>query len=179
MSQKLNEFCQSAITPDITKPEDYQRYIDRLKTGKLTREENPLSHCCAMTVAYEPDTRRILVVNHKKAKSWIFPGGHIESDELPSETALREATEEIGLSNSETSLVGPFGAQVLDINNPPQVCREHYDIFYAVATNPTAVSINMREFLSFDWLSIDSAMERIKMKYYRDALDKFVKFMKW
>jgi 8-oxo-dGTP diphosphatase len=179
VSVKLSKFYKQVLTPEITTPEDYQRFISKLKTGKLIRKENPLSHSCAIALAFDAHTKRILVVHHKKAQSWIFPGGHIEPDELPTDSAIRELEEEIGLSQAETVLVGPFGAQVLDINNPPQICREHYDIFFGISTDPKTVSVNMKEFLGFEWLSIDDAKEKIKMEYYKDALNKFVKFMDW
>jgi len=40
---------------------------------------------------------KVLLLKHKKMNSWLAPGGHVEPDELPHETALRETKEETGL----------------------------------------------------------------------------------
>ena len=143
MVEMLNQFYSRAITSSITTPDDYRRFSDRLRLGNLTRTENPLSHSCAMLIAYDVYTKKVLIVNHKKAHSWIFPGGHIEVDELPTTTVLREAKEEIGISVKEGELIGPFGAQVLDINNPPQTCREHFDIFFGAGIKPSDIKVNI------------------------------------
>lgn len=38
----------------------------------------------------------VLLLKHKKAGIWLQPGGHIDDNELPNETALREVEEETG-----------------------------------------------------------------------------------
>src|ERR1039458_3925150 len=40
---------------------------------------------------------RILLIHHRKLDKWLPLGGHIELDEDPEQTALREAKEESGL----------------------------------------------------------------------------------
>lgn len=43
-------------------------------------------------------TGRVLLVHHNTMNLWVFPGGHIDPDEAPHETAVREAREETGLT---------------------------------------------------------------------------------
>jgi len=45
----------------------------------------------------------VLLRMHDKYKTWFAPGGHVELDEDPSEAAIREAYEEVGL---KVALVG-------------------------------------------------------------------------
>ena len=40
---------------------------------------------------------RFLMIKHKKIGKWLPPGGHVEENELPHETALREVHEETGI----------------------------------------------------------------------------------
>jgi 8-oxo-dGTP pyrophosphatase MutT (NUDIX family) len=40
---------------------------------------------------------KVLLLEHKKIASWLPPGGHVEENELPNETAVREVKEETGL----------------------------------------------------------------------------------
>ena len=175
----LVESYKEIIKPGIISQADNQRFQERLKAGNLTKKENPTSHCCTLFVVYDPLYKNILVTHHKIAKSWFFPGGHIEPGESPQQAAIREAGEEVGLTITETDLVGPFGIQTLDINNPPQVCREHYDFFFGIPAKPETVAVNMEEFLGYDWLTVEQTKKRVTMPYYLKALDKFISFMKW
>lgn len=174
----LIESYEEIIRPDIISQSDNQKLIARLKEGKLTKKENPLSHCCTLFVVYDPSDKKILVTHHKIAKAWFFPGGHIEPGETPPQAAAREAGEEVGLPVTEADLVGPFGIQTLDINNPPQVCREHFDYFFGIPTKKEEVRVNMEEFLGYDWLTAEQTKERVTMPYYLSALDKFTRFVK-
>lgn len=59
-----------------------------------------------MTMVYDGD--RILVMNRVK-KDWpglTFPGGHVEADELFTESAIREMKEETGLVVKNLEYVG-------------------------------------------------------------------------
>jgi len=40
---------------------------------------------------------RVLLIKHKRLQRWMPPGGHIDPDEAPEETAKRECKEETGL----------------------------------------------------------------------------------
>lgn len=40
---------------------------------------------------------KVLLVNHVKLGVWLYPGGHIEDNETPDETVVREVKEETGL----------------------------------------------------------------------------------
>jgi 8-oxo-dGTP pyrophosphatase MutT (NUDIX family) len=48
--------------------------------------------------AFIIDSRnRVLLLWHKRMQRWMPPGGHIDPDELPEDTAVRECKEETGL----------------------------------------------------------------------------------
>lgn len=49
--------------------------------------------------------RSTLLLLHRKMDMWLPPGGHVEPNELPTETAVREVREETGLT---VELVGPL-----------------------------------------------------------------------
>jgi 8-oxo-dGTP diphosphatase len=40
---------------------------------------------------------KVLLIYHKKLNVWLYPGGHIEENENPDETLLREVKEETGI----------------------------------------------------------------------------------
>jgi len=47
--------------------------------------------------AYIVHKNRVLLRMHDKYHNWLPPGGHVEPDEDPTQTAVREAKEEVGL----------------------------------------------------------------------------------
>ncbi|MEK6896397.1 MAG: NUDIX domain-containing protein [Nanoarchaeota archaeon] len=40
---------------------------------------------------------KLLLIHHAKLNIWLPPGGHIESNEIPDDAALREIEEETGI----------------------------------------------------------------------------------
>ncbi|MFP4515115.1 MAG: NUDIX hydrolase [Parcubacteria group bacterium] len=56
---------------------------------------NVLKHFTASALIVE--NNKVLLVYHKKLDVWLYPGGHIEENENPDETLLREVKEETGL----------------------------------------------------------------------------------
>lgn len=90
---------------------------------------------------------KVLLRRHDKYKIWIGPGGHIELDEDPTQAAVREAKEEVGL---DIKLVDEyFDKRKLALNNkkselmPPRFLHrhhtsdthEHVDLVYFATTD--------------------------------------------
>jgi 8-oxo-dGTP diphosphatase len=61
---------------------------------KSSRHAIP-SHFTASGVVVQDG--HILLVHHKRIGAWVPPGGHIEPDEMPEETVVREILEETGV----------------------------------------------------------------------------------
>ena len=59
----------------------------------------------------------ILMINHRKQRVWLPPGGHVEGNELPDDAVLREIFEETGVR--ARIIPGGHGLSVADEN-----CRE-------------------------------------------------------
>jgi len=58
---------------------------------------------CSSIFVINPETKKILLVKHREFKKWVQPGGHLEHNETPEETAVREVYEETGI---KVKLVG-------------------------------------------------------------------------
>lgn len=67
----------------------------------------------------------VLLRFHDKHDAWLPPGGHVELDEDPTETAVREAKEEVGL---DIRLVGETLPDLADGDKevlPPRFINRH------------------------------------------------------
>ncbi|MGB4965971.1 MAG: NUDIX domain-containing protein [Microgenomates group bacterium] len=179
MDKKLQEHLLNVITPEIIDSFELDRFVNRIKKGDLLRETNPISHCCAMIVVYDSINRKVFAVNHRKAGMWLFPGGHIESNELPKENVVREIKEELGLDIAIADIKGPFGLQIIDIENPRTTCKEHYDCFYVLEKPDQEMVVDERESSDSGWFTIPEVLEKIADSYYKRSVEKFVTFMGW
>ena len=89
---------------------------------------------CASVFVVNPVDKKILLCHHQRFNRWVQPGGHIEDNELPEETALRETYEETGVRVKllgerfprEDDFIRPFGIQ----RNRGKDGSLHVDITY-------------------------------------------------
>lgn len=166
----LKNQLQELLTPQLfLAPHEYNAFLALVNKGKLTKKENPVSHCDVMFVPFNPKNQKIFIVNHKKAKQWIVPGGHIEEGELLEDAVKREIQEELGLTLTE--IEPPFLCSVITIHNEGQPCKTHYDIWYRLPTTKK-VSAEMREFNETRWVTLQEAKKLIKHRTYLEALKK-------
>ncbi len=97
-----------------------------------------------------------LLLHHAKLDRWLQPGGHIDdTDNTPSDGALREAMEETGLPG--LLLADPVLFDV-DVHTIPQrldeVAHLHYDVRYLVVAKNSSVTLS-HESLGFRWIALD------------------------
>jgi 8-oxo-dGTP pyrophosphatase MutT (NUDIX family) len=71
--------------------------------------EEEIAKKCASCFVIDDD--KILLIYHKKFDKYIQPGGHIEGDEEPYQTAIREVFEETGVT-IEINDRSPFNIEI-------------------------------------------------------------------
>ena len=120
-------------------------------------------HFTATTYLIDKINKRTLLHFHAKLQTYLPPGGHIEKNETPDEAALREITEETGLTQVEFIEFSPLQPGNMDHRSeilpmPYILLKEeiedlhfHLDwIFYAY------IDPSHREFDSgFRWFTMD------------------------
>jgi 8-oxo-dGTP pyrophosphatase MutT (NUDIX family) len=61
---------------------------------------------------------RVLLVQSTETGKWMIPGGSVDPQEQPADTAVRELWEETGLLIELTALVGVYGGPELHVRYP-------------------------------------------------------------
>lgn len=111
-------------------------------------------HLTATTAVLSNDGKQVLLTLHPKAGMWLPMGGHCEpSDESLAAVALREATEESGISGLEL-LAGPLALDRHEVwCHPPR--SWHLDVEYAAVAPPGAHAVISDESLDLRWFPVD------------------------
>jgi 8-oxo-dGTP pyrophosphatase MutT (NUDIX family) len=110
---------------------------------------------------------KTLLIKHKKLGVWLNPGGHIEENETPEETALREVKEETGLdveiiedksknkikTNRAFEKILPFSIMYEFVNYKTGM-HEHFDMIYLVRPmNSVEIKPDYGEVTEIGWFS--------------------------
>jgi ADP-ribose pyrophosphatase YjhB (NUDIX family) len=91
---------------------------------------------------------KVLLRKHDKYKMWLSPGGHVELNEDPTEAAIREVKEEVGLSISLAGMPKNYqdASDGKDLISPKFMNRhhvnathEHISLVYFATADSTAI----------------------------------------
>lgn len=126
----------------------------------------PISRLFCVTVyVFNADGTKCLMLDHRKLKKWMPPGGKIDPNELPDHAAIRETFEETGVkitllgqrSSVPTGLMRPEGIQLSEVI-PGKL--EHIDlIYYAQVIGDATPVLNEQESTDVRWFAIEEVLE--------------------
>lgn len=102
----------------------------------------------------DPSRTRLLMIFHRGLGRWLPPGGHVDPDEFPADTVLREVWEETGIEArhdgqrgldlqlngaTEAQLPTPFAtaAQLIPAS-PKDIEHIHMDLMYLLIADDAA-----------------------------------------
>lgn len=113
-------------------------------------------HLTASAVVLDSTGTQVLLTLHPRVGRWLQLGGHCEpSDASLAEAALREATEESGMSGlviGET----PVHLDVHPITCSLGVPTRHFDVRYVVHAPPGAKPVRSEESHDLRWWPVDA-----------------------
>lgn len=158
-----NSICDSQET--------YDAYLQKMKDGLPTRDENPQFHFCVYFLPFNSENKKVFIIHHKKSGLWLSPGGHIDKGETLLEALNREINEELGVKDFFKKEQLPFLLTITPIENRIQPCKAHYDIWYLAPTDGTNFNIDPAEFHDVKWLTIDEARKIVTDKANVKALE--------
>lgn len=106
---------------------------------------------------------KVLLLQHDKLGKWLQPGGHIEGEELPHQTAKREVKEETGVTTRfqdtpeisydepAADLPQPFNVNAHEINEG----HWHCDFAYKLHVESTGEATHADEHQGTKWFTED------------------------
>jgi len=138
-----------------------RRYVTHLRERPdgMTRACFP-DHVTAGVLVLHPDRDRVLLNLHRKARRWFHFGGHCEpADTTLADVALREGTEESGLSslrmNPEPAQLSEHTVEFCD----PRGAVQHLDVRYVALAAPQEDHATSEESLDVRWWPLDGLPE--------------------
>ncbi len=121
---------------------------------RRAKPATPERHLVSYVVMVDPDDGSALLVDHINARLWLPPGGHVEPGEHPTDTARREAHEELGI---DSVLVEPSGRpSFVTVTRTGGIDAGHTDVslwFLLVGHRHMRLRIDVREFNEARWWS--------------------------
>jgi 8-oxo-dGTP pyrophosphatase MutT (NUDIX family) len=109
-------------------------------------------HLTASGVVVDAARRRVLVLQHRKLRRWLQPGGHADGDHELAGVALKEAHEETGIDDLAV-LVPAIDLDVHDVDHGDSLgAHRHLDLRFLVAAPPGAVEHGNYESTALRWV---------------------------
>ncbi len=127
---------------------------------RIEKPDKPPKHLVSYFVLIDPDQNSLLLVDHIKAQLWLPPGGHVEVNEAPCDTVVRELHEELNkeaifLRNNDK----PF---FVTVNETGGLTPGHVDVslWYLVRGNAEEFLLyDKGEFNDIEWFTFDEVLE--------------------
>lgn len=127
---------------------------------RIEKPDKPPKHLVSYFVLLDLNRKKLLLVDHIKAQLWLPTGGHVEPDENPQETVIREANEELGLVAQFLPEVGPIPL-FLTSTVTVGLTAGHTDVslWYILSGDSSrSIDFDTTEFNDIHWFDIDEIL---------------------
>lgn len=172
MKQKLIQLLEE-LKPKTSFPADVERAFRKLqRSDTYTREDGETEHFCSFIVPIHKASGSVFVGHHIKADDWIPPGGHIEPNEDPLETVIRECGEELQYIPTPEQ-IKVFEFTIIPIVPPRETCTAHFDFWFAVdVPDKIPFKYDRGEFHDAGWFTFEEAQAKLSRhrQYYNPIL---------
>ncbi len=155
---QITQIIEQIVPLDQEEKKHKQFVFEWINSGaelfRIQKPATPRTHLVSYFVPIDEDQGKILLVHHKKANLWLPPGGHVDSNEHPKQTVIREMEEEL-FTKAKFHLELPIFLTVTETVND---LNPHTDVslWYLVkGDSSTVYSYDEREFYKVKWFSID------------------------
>ena len=123
---------------------------------RTAKPDVPNMHLVSYFVVLDEGRLELLLVAHRKAGLWLPTGGHVEADEDPWQTVVRECREELDVTAEPSRIAGdrPFFLTVSRTRGP----GTHTDVslWYVVGLARSSIkSFDHNEFDDIRWVHVE------------------------
>ena len=158
MRDRIGEII-SAIEPlDEIEREHRDSTIEWIRSGvpifRTIKPDVPPKHLVSYFALVDERRGRLLLVDHKLAGLWLPSGGHVEPEEDPRATVVRELAEELGLA-AEFIYPGPI---FITVTRTVGGDGEHTDVslwYLLRGDSSRAIEFDRGEFHGVRWFGLD------------------------
>lgn len=149
----------SVIPADDAEAADRQDILGWIDSGaplfRTAKPATPPRHLAVYAAIIDEPGRSVMLVDHKKARAWLLPGGHVDPAEDPRWSVEREAEEELKLSPKFHESFGqPFFCSVTQTRGE----GSHTDVtlwFVLKGDRAAEICPDLGEFSQVRWFPID------------------------
>lgn len=144
---------------------------------RIAKPDNPPKHLVSYFVPYDSSRDTLMLIDHTKANAWLSPGGHIEQDEDPISTVIREADEELGVEAKFDTVFGRDPLFVTVNTTKPPDSHVDVSIWYVVGVDSSqALTVDEREMRSYRWFT-PSQILQMDIRQLDINMHRFIKKM--
>jgi ADP-ribose pyrophosphatase YjhB (NUDIX family) len=158
MRAKIRGELESIVPLDVLERQHQSEAIAWVDSGaplfRTRKPATPPRHLVSYFAVVDGES--ILLVDHKNARLWLPPGGHVEDGEHPRETVARELREELGFSPTH-AIAAPL---MVTCTTTVGLTAGHTDVslWYVVnATRGQALAYDAQEFDGLRWFDYSEA----------------------
>ncbi|MCL2228548.1 MAG: L-threonylcarbamoyladenylate synthase [Firmicutes bacterium] len=157
---KLLKMLKTYTPFDDVEKEHVANTLHLLKTEKEPHSRTTeIGHITGSALLFSNDFKKILLTHHKKLNKWVQFGGHADGDENTLRVAVKELTEESGITDFELFENKIFDVDIQEIpaykNIPAHL---HYDIRFAFTTCENNFIVN-EESIALKWFTFEQFKE--------------------
>lgn len=158
MRQAIHDIVAGVTPFDATEASHQRQALAWIQSGaplfRTAKPDIPPMHLVSYFALYDRVANKLMLIDHVKAKVWVPTGGHVDPDEHPRDTVMREAKEELAI---EVSFVPPLDDRPLFITTTvTKGFGSHTDVslWYVVrGDSAAALAFDPKEMHGYQWLT--------------------------
>lgn len=142
---------------------------------RLQKPATPLKHLVCYFLLFDETQQKVLLIDHIKSGLWLPNGGHVDPNEHPNDTVIREAREELGIE----AIFYKERPLFLTVTNTVGIVKKHTDVslWYVLRANwEDSLNLDCHEFSKASWFdmnAIDFSKSDPHMKRFLKKLNIF------